>query len=99
MKKNKKYEEIAKLLFKNIANVEKKLERERNELEKHNEKKIIKIYMESGDIMPLKDFAKIVGIEKGDKRGDEFLTDYFKITDKNKEITDKEIEDFFNKYL
>lgn len=94
MNKEEKYKNLAKIFLKRLITLEKDAMILQNELENQSTKHIIKIFVETNDIIPFVELSTL--LETDDEMFEDLLEIINNCEYKN---LDKEVEKFFDKYV
>lgn len=94
MNEEQTYKKLAKLLLKRLITLEKDANKLQNELETNTKNHIIKVYVETNDIVPLLEISDL--LEKEDAIFQDLSNIINNCEYKN---LDNEIEKIFNKYI
>lgn len=98
MGKNRKYEELSIILFKRLIELEYETSKTQEKLEKLNKTNIIKIFLDIGDVVPLLEIEKIMGVDN--EKSNLMYNDFSKLVGKKDgKVLYNEIKEFFEKYI
>ena len=94
---NEKYKQLAGLFLEKLIRVEKDIQNTSQELEKNSKKHEIKIYLKSGNIIPLLEFAEIVEL-RDDDEGSKMYDEIEKLSNCDDGLK-SHVEKFLEKYV
>ena len=94
---NEKYKQLAGLFLEKLIRVEKDIQNTSQELEKNSKKHEIKIYLKSGNIIPLLEFAEIVEL-RDDDEGSKMYDEIEKLSNCDDGLN-VHVEKFLEKYV
>lgn len=94
---NEKYKQLAGLFLEKLIRVEKDIQNTSQELEKNSKKHEIKIYLKSGNIIPLLEFAEIVKL-RDDDEGSKMYDEIEKLSNCDDGLN-VHVEKFLEKYV
>lgn len=94
---NEKYKQLAGLFLEKLIRVEKDIQNTSQELEKNSKKHEIKIYLKSGNIIPLLEFAEIVEL-RDDDEGSKMYDEIEKLSNCDDRLK-SHVEKFLEKYV
>lgn len=94
---NEKYKQLAGLFLEKLIRIEKDIQDTSQELERNSKKHEIKIYLKSGNIIPLLDFAEIVKL-RDDDEGSKMYDEIEKLSNCDEGLKNH-VEKFLEKYV
>ena len=94
---NEKYKQLAGLFLEKLINIEKDIQNISQELEKNSKKHEIKVYLKSGNIIPLLEFAEIVEL-RDDDEGSKMYDEIEKLSNCDDGLK-SHVEKFLEKYV
>lgn len=94
---NEKYKQLSGLFLEKLIRVEKDIQNTSQELEKNSKKHEIKIYLKSGNIIPLLEFAEIVEL-RDDDEGSKMYDEIEKLSNCDDGLK-SHVEKFLEKYV
>lgn len=94
---NEKYKQLAGLFLEKLIRIEKDIQDTSQELEKNSKKHEINIYLKSGNIIPLLEFADIVKL-KDDDEGSKMYDEIEKLSNCDDGLKGN-VEKFLEKYV
>ncbi|MFR5507936.1 MAG: hypothetical protein ACLTKT_01815 [Clostridia bacterium] len=98
METNQKYKELSIMLFKRLIELEYETSKTQEKLEKLNKTNIIKVFLDIGDVVPLLEIEKIMGVNN--EKSNLMYNDFSKlVSKKDGKVLYNEIKEFFEKYI
>lgn len=98
MEKNQKYKELSIMLFKRLIELEYETSKAQEKLENLNKTNIIKVFLDTGDIVPLLEIEEIIGVDN--EKSNLIYNDFSKLVGKKDgNVLYNEIKEFLDKYI
>lgn len=98
METNQKYKELSIILFKRLIELEYETSKTQEKLEKLNKTNIIKVFLDIGDVVPLLEIEKTMGVDN--EKSNLMYNDFSKLVDKKDgNVLYNEIKEFLEKYI